>query len=139
MGIKLDPNDSDSIIAEINMTPLIDIMLVLLIIFMVTSSISLESGLDIDLPKSQISSGSKEGSAVLVSLDRHGSISVQGKAVGMDGLKVAIAQAIADEKSSLVVFEGDRDSNLGKTIQIMDIAKSAGADKFAIATEKVGD
>ncbi len=139
MGIKLDPNDSDSIIAEINMTPLIDIMLVLLIIFMVTSSISLESGLDIDLPKSQISSGSKEGSAVLVSLDRHGSISVQGKEVGMDGLKVAIAQAIADEKSSLVVFEGDRDSNLGKTIQIMDIAKSAGADKFAIATEKVGD
>ena len=139
MGIKLDPNDSDSIIAEINMTPLIDIMLVLLIIFMVTSSISLESGLDIDLPKSQISSGSKEGSAVLVSLDRHGSISVQGKEVGMDGLKAAITQAIADEKSSLVVFEGDRDSNLGKTIQIMDIAKSAGADKFAIATEKVGD
>ncbi len=136
MGMKLDPNDSEQIIAEINMTPLIDIMLVLLIIFMVTSSISLESGLDIDLPKSQSSSGSKEGSAILVSLDRHGAISVQGREVGFDGLKQAIAQAIADEKTNLVVFEGDRDSNLGKTIQIMDIAKAAGADKFAIATEK---
>lgn len=136
MGMKLDPHDSDQIIAEINMTPLIDIMLVLLIIFMVTSSISLESGLDIDLPKSKAKAGSKESTAVLVSLDRHGAISVQGREVGMDRLKAAISDALAEEKSNLVVFEGDRDSNLGRTIQIMDIAKEAGAEKFAIATEQ---
>lgn len=139
MGIKLDPSESDQIIAEINMTPLIDIMLVLLIIFMVTSSISLESGLDIDLPKSKATAGNKEATAVLVSLDRHGAISVQGREVSFDQLKRAIADALGEEKSNLVVFEGDRDSNLGKTIQIMDIAKEAGAEKFAIATEKTGD
>ncbi len=135
MAIKMDDGDRDSIISEINMTPLIDIMLVLLIIFMVTSSVSLESGLDIDLPKTKTETTSQEGKAVLISLDRHGSISVQGKEVDLTGLKTAIKDAMTSEKTSLVVFEGDRKSNLGKTIEIMDIAKSAGAEKFAIATE----
>lgn len=135
MAIKMDDNDNDSIMSEINMTPLIDIMLVLLIIFMVTSSVSLESGLDIDLPKSESKTASQEGKAVLISLDRHGAISVQGKEVDMGALKNSIIDALENEKTSLVIFEGDKNSNLGKTIEIMDIAKSAGAVKFAIATE----
>lgn len=135
MAIQMNDNDNDKIMSEINMTPLIDIMLVLLIIFMVTSSVSLESGLNIDLPKTKSQTSSKEGKAVLVSLDRHGSISVQGKEVDLTGLKDAISEALHNDKTSLVVFEGDKESNLGKTIEIMDIAKMAGAEKFAIATE----
>lgn len=138
MAINLNENDDDAIMAEINMTPLIDIMLVLLIIFMVTSSIALESGLDIDLPETTSQTQAKEGMAVLVSLDAAGAVSVQGLQVEFSQLGESIKNAIKESGSSLVVFEGDRNSFLGRAIEIMDIAKAAGAKKFAIATESKG-
>ena len=128
-------HDDDEIMADINMTPFIDIMLVLLIIFMVTSSVSLESGLDIDLPKTKSKTTAKEGTAVIVSLDSSGSISVQGRSVVFEMLKKSISEALAVSKTDLVVFEGDQSSKLGIAIKIMDIAKEAGAEKFAIAAE----
>ena len=129
-------NDDEQIMAEINMTPLIDIMLVLLIIFMVTSSIALESGLDIDLPETTSATVAKEGTAVLISLTASGEISVQGKKTTEENLQEEIRQALTEAHSTQVVFEGDKASFLGKAIEIMDIAKAAGAEKFAIAAEQ---
>jgi len=134
MAINLK-NDDEQIVAEINMTPLIDIMLVLLIIFMVTSSVSLDSGLDIDLPKTSSKTQTKEGQAVIVSLDVAGVISVQGKKVEGHELQSAITNYLQSEKTQTVIFEGDQKANLGRVIEIMDIAKKAGAEKFAIAAE----
>lgn len=134
MAINLK-NDDEQIVAEINMTPLIDIMLVLLIIFMVTSSVSLDSGLDIDLPKTSSKTETKEGQAVIVSLDVSGIISVQGKKVEGAELQAAISGYLQSEKTQTVIFEGDQKANLGRVIEIMDIAKKAGAEKFAIAAE----
>lgn len=136
MSMNLNQNDDDeSIIAEINMTPLIDIMLVLLIIFMVTSSVSLESGLDIDIPSTVSKTKKQEGRSVLVSLDKDGKISVQGKIVSKEGLQNSITEALKSEQTGLVVFEGDKNSQLGMAVEVMDIAKAAGAEKFAIAAE----
>lgn len=135
MAFKLGDGDHEEIMAEINMTPLIDIMLVLLIIFMVTSSISLESGLDVDLPDSVSKGQSKEGSAVVVSLLSDGRIAVQGTVIEKENLGTRISEALATEKTELVVLEGDQASRLGMAVEIMDIAKAAGAVKFAIATE----
>ncbi|MEI8346071.1 MAG: biopolymer transporter ExbD [Pseudomonadota bacterium] len=132
-----DDHSREDVVCEINMTPLIDIMMVLLIIFMMTSSITLESGLDIDLPKTTSQTNPKEGTAVLISLDRSGAISVQGKKIEFAQLAQAIKEALTESKSEVVVFEGDQESNLGMAIKIMDIAKGAGAAKFAIATEQV--
>ncbi len=136
MAIKLNDENQDNIMSDINMTPLIDIMLVLLIIFMVTSSISLESGLDIDLPKTKVTTTSKDANAVIVSLSIDGTISVQGKTIIKENLGEAIKEALSIEKSTVVVFEGDKTSKLGMAIEIMDIAKEAGAEKFAIAAEQ---
>jgi len=131
---NLDDLTSD-LQAEINLTPLIDIMLVLLILFMVTSSISLESGLDIDLPKTQSETNKQPSDAVIVSLDSDGAVFVQGKKVEGE-LKDEITAALKDAETSLVVFEGDSRATLGRTIEIMDIARSAGAQKFAVATDQ---
>ncbi|MBF0360230.1 MAG: biopolymer transporter ExbD [Oligoflexia bacterium] len=129
-------NSHDNILAEINMTPLIDIMLVLLIVFMVTSSITLESGLDVELPKTSSKTEKKESNIVIISLDAKAHISVQGKKVeDSNMLKEIIQKALAHEKTDEVIFEGDTTSTVGRMIEIMDIAKSAGAQKFAIATE----
>ena len=135
MAFKLGDGDNEEIMAEINMTPFIDIMLVLLIIFMVTSSISLESGLDVDLPYSVSKGQSKEGSAVVVSLLSDGRIAVQGTVIEKENLGTRISEALATEKTELVILEGDQASRLGMAVEIMDIAKAAGAVKFAIATE----
>jgi len=135
MAMNMGDDDEEKIIADINMTPLIDIMLVLLILFMVTSSMSLESGLDVDLPQVAGGTESKEGSAVIISLDERGDLSVQGHPSGMNRLKEDIEAAIKHERTGLVILEGDKAAKLGRAVVIMDIAKSAGAIKFAIAAE----
>lgn len=139
MALNLKDDKTEDVNPDINMTPLIDIMLVLLIIFMVTSSISLESGLDIDLPETKSKTTPQESDAVLVSLDVKGEVSIQGKKVLFEKVEETIRSALADSKSSMVVLEGDRTSNLGRAIQIMDLAKVAGAKKFAIAAEQTRD
>ena len=136
MALKTDL-DEDGIISEINMTPFIDIMLVLLIIFMVTSTVSLESGLDIDLPTTKGKVVAKDEDAVIVSLNKEGKISVQGKPVSDENLSIELRESIKLSSSKLVIFEGDKKSSLGKTIEIMDIAKEAGAKNFAIAAEEI--
>jgi len=135
MAIKMD--NEDKIYAEINMTPLIDIMLVLLIIFMVSSSISLESGLDIDLPKTKSQTADHKGDVIIISLDDTGMVSVQGKPVDLTDLSESIKKALAQTNSKTVIFEGDQKSRLGKMIEIMDLAKDAGAENFAIAADQV--
>ncbi|PIK13737.1 biopolymer transporter ExbD [Halobacteriovorax sp. JY17] len=138
MSFKMDNEDNEEIIADINMTPLIDIMLVLLIIFMVTSSVSLESGLDIDIPKTVSKTQKKEGASVLVSMSEGGKVSVQGKLVDWNNLQQKISESLESEGTKLVIFEGDKSSKLGMAVEVMDIAKAAGAVEFAIAAESVG-
>lgn len=128
-------NGDEEIVSEINLTPLIDIMLVLLIIFMVTSSVSLESGLDIDLPKTAAKTDSKEGNAVIISVNALGEIYVQGTQTTIETLGAEITKALKTEGTGLVILEGDKNSTLEKAIQIMDTAKKAGAEKFAIAAQ----
>ncbi|MBP5296897.1 MAG: biopolymer transporter ExbD [Bacteriovoracaceae bacterium] len=130
-----DHDLDDAVSADINMTPLIDIMLVLLIIFMMTSSIGLESGLDIDLPQVASATSPKEGTSVLLSLDRQGNIAVQGKATDLNNLESAIKEALAQNNTQTVVLEGDHQSTFGLAVRVMDYAKAAGATKFAIAAE----
>ena len=119
------------------MTPLIDIMLVLLIIFMMTSSITLESGLDIDIPKTTSNTSAKENKAVIISLDKNGQIFVQGKKINFELIKEEISKNLETENSELVIFEGDYQATLGRTIEIMDLAKEAGAKRFAIAADNL--
>ena len=128
--------DDDSIVAEINMTPLIDIMLVLLIIFMVTSTAALESGLDIELPKTQITNEKKQDEILIITLDKSGRVALQGKYVEEGELTQKMTEKLAELKTESVILEGDTQAFLGKAVEIMDIAKSAGAKNFSIAAEE---
>ena len=140
MAFKPLPEEEDegqgTVISDINLTPLIDIMLVLLIIFMVTSSVSLESGLDIDLPGTASQTREQEGSVVIVSLGGDGKIFLQGRAILRDDLEGGLKEAMEQESTQMVILEGDRTSTLETAIEVMDIAKRAGAEKFAIAAEE---
>lgn len=135
-SMNQNSGDDENIVSEINMTPLIDIMLVLLIIFMVTSTAALESGLDIELPKTQITNEKKQEEILIITLDRDGKVALQGKMVPDDQLPERIAAALTELKSETVILEGDTKAFLGKAVELMDLAKSAGAKSFSIAAEE---
>lgn len=127
--------DDEDVIAEINMTPLIDIMLVLLILFMVTSSVSFQSGVDVELPEvKKKAEGSSPPSAVIISLDKNGGLFLQGEPIAFENLVEGLGQTMEKLGTKFVILEGDQNSSLGNSVNIMDMAKAAGAEKFAIAT-----
>lgn len=135
MAMSNKNKDGDEeIVAEINMTPLIDIMLVLLIIFMVSSSAALESGLDVNLPETN-SVSDKTDAILIVSLNKDGKVAVQGKLVTIEELKDKITAGLAELKTESVILEGDGDSQLKTAMYVMDTAKAAGATNFSIAAK----
>jgi biopolymer transport protein ExbD len=136
-NMSQNSGDEENIMSEINMTPLIDIMLVLLIIFMVTSTAALESGLDIELPKTQITNEKKQDEILIITLDKDGKVALAGKNIPDDAdLGAKIASSLKELKTESVILEGDTKAYLGKAVQLMDLAKAAGAKNFSIAAEE---
>lgn len=136
MGKMKHGDDDEDIVAEINMTPLIDIMLVLLIIFMVSSTAALESGMDIELPKTTLTNNKQESEILVITLSKEGRVAVHGKQVETKDISRSIASTLKDLKTDSVILEGDTGANLGRAVEIMDIAKNAGAKNFSIAAEE---
>jgi biopolymer transport protein ExbD len=126
----------EDIFAEINITPLTDIFLVLLIIFMITSSAMIESGPRVNLPEAGTTSSETKG--VVVTVDSQEAVFVNGEATGRDTLPERLAGAIAASENKRVVLEGDRDVILGDVVWILDQARSAGAEEVAIAATHKG-
>jgi len=121
----------DGIVAEINVTPLTDIFLVLLIIFMVTSTALTQSGSAVDLPRA---SGTAQDTGVVVTATSDRKLELNGTPVTLDHLEGALRAAFQKGAQRNVVLRGDRAILLDQAVQIMTIAKSAGAEKIAIAT-----
>lgn len=128
-----NPNrDQDEIVSDINMTPLIDIMLVLLIIFMVSSSAAIESGLNVNLPESN-ATAEAPAQSLIISMNQQGQMYVAGELVTMDQLKDKVAQGLANMKTSTVILEGDGQATLAAAFEVMNKAREAGAKDFSIA------
>jgi biopolymer transport protein ExbD len=125
-------DEGDGLVAEINVTPLTDIFLVLLIIFMVTSTAMMQQGTPVNLPRA--GSGGSETSGVLVTATSDQRVEVNGQQVGLDGLRQALQEAMAKSGDKTVILQGDRSVVLERAVQIMSIAKDAGAMKISIAT-----
>lgn len=124
----------DEIVSDINMTPLIDVMLVLLIIFMVSSSAAIESGLNVDLPQGSTVS-EVPSTSLIISLTKKGEIAVAGDVVTMDQLKARVIKGLADQKTTTVVLEGDGESSLTNAFDVMNVAREAGAKELAIGAK----
>ncbi len=121
-----------AIVAEINVTPLTDIFLVLLIIFMVTSTALTNQGSKVDLPRADAGAG--EATGVVVTATADGRLEVDGRSLKIDELAAALTAAFQHGSSRNVILRGDRALVLEQAVQIMTAAKAAGAEKIAIAT-----
>lgn len=137
---ELDAQGS-GIVAEINITPLTDIFLVLLVIFMVTTSVASQLGVSVNLPAASQKTTQAQPEGVIVTLLPGGAMRVndaQLKVGDFSGLEARLRTAFQKTSSRLVVLEGDRQAFLGSAIEVMDHARQAGAEKFAIATQPEG-
>ena len=130
-----DPETSDDgVVAEINITPLTDVFLVLLVIFMVTTSVVANQSKNIDLPGAEVSEAAPGGVTVEVSPD--GRIAVNEVPVEGDAsLFEALESALEGSREKVVILRGDRSVLLGQAVNILDLAQKAGAEGIALATK----
>jgi biopolymer transport protein ExbD len=131
---KLDERSDEDIVAEINITPLTDIFLVLLIIFMITSSALIESGAKVNLPG--VSKTETVSRNVVVSLTTKHEIYINQKRVSEERFKEELRKALGGSSEKSVILEGDKDALLGETVRILGMAKEAGAEHISIAAQR---
>ena len=132
-GSNGDDDGGDAIVAEINITPLTDIFLVLLIIFMVTTSVISSQGKEVNLPSSPDASQLPQG--VTVTVTEVGEIEINGEAVSEQNLPIALKAALDSAREKIVILKGDRKVLLGKAVNILDLAQAAGAKGIALGTK----
>jgi len=129
-----EEDSSDGVVAEINITPLTDVFLVLLIIFMVTSSVIQNQGKQVDLPGAAVSDTTPQG--VTVTVLPGGEMMVNDKATSEANLYKALEGALSNSRDKLVILRGDKKVLLGQAVNILDVAQQAGATGIALATRK---
>jgi biopolymer transport protein ExbD len=132
------PSGKGGVFADINITPLTDIFLVLLIIFMVTTAVTIESAAHVDLPKAETQTNpSDKPKGVVVTYTADHQIMVDSNNVSIQNLQGSIHDALEKSSDKIVIFQGDPKVILGDMVHILDIAKSAGAEAIAIAVSQL--
>ena len=137
MAISSLPSESDDsygIVAEINITPLTDVFLVLLIIFMVTASAIQSQGKNVNLPEAAVSDVSPQG--VVVTVTKEGLVQVNDVTVPDHQLVSVLTAALEESREKFVVLRGDRQVMLGQAVNILDVAQQAGARGIGLATRR---
>ena len=124
-------------VSEINVTPLVDVMLVLLIVFMVAAPL-MASGVKVDLPTSNAKPLNEEKPPIAVSLDAHGRVYVDKTAVDEKTLLPALAQASGGDRERRIYLRGDQSLPYGKVIATMGEINDAGYAKVALVSEPPG-
>jgi len=119
------------IIAEINVTPLVDIMLVLLIIFMLTAHLIARQAIEIELPRAAQSTA-LQPTMLAIALKADGAIFLNEKPVTPAALREAIKAAVARDPKSQAVIAGDKRVSHGRVVWVLDTVKSLGITQFAI-------
>jgi len=119
-------------LAEINVTPLVDVMLVLLIIFMVTAPM-LAAGIKVNLPKASTAAPLEAKDPVVVAVAKDGAVWVGKEAVAREGLAAAVKAKLADS-NGVVQLRGDKDAAYGDVVSVMDELAANGVSRIAIVS-----
>jgi biopolymer transport protein ExbD len=127
-------DDDDGLMNEINMTPLVDVMLVLLIVFMVTIPV-IRHAVKIDLPHASSQKEDTKPAQINVSIEADGSVLWDGNAVSDEQLTAKIAAAAQQEPQPELHLNADRKVQYEKVAQVMSAAQSGGLTKLGFVTD----
>lgn len=121
---------------EVNLTPMLDVVFILLIFFIVTASFVKESGIDINRPAAATAVRKERGN-ILVAITPTGQIWIDRRQIDIRALRANIERLHAENPQGAVVIQADRDSKNGLLVAVLDAAKLAGVENISIAAEVV--
>src|ERR1700676_2164219 len=121
-------------LAEINVTPMVDVMLVLLIIFMVTAPL-MTVGVPLDLPKTSAAEVTQPKQPIVLSLDREGGTFIGNERVDPGELEGRLSRLAADDPSRIVYLRGDRTISYARLMDALGVVNSAGFTKVSLLAE----
>ena len=127
--------EDDAPISEINIVPFVDIILVVLIIFMVTTPFIMKPSININLPKAA-SGEDTTPSHLNISIGMNGETILNGKPTTDDEISQYASKAVESEPNLQAIISADKDVPHGRVITIIDVVKSSGIKKFAISIDK---
>lgn len=130
-------DDDSGMMAEINVTPLVDVMLVLLIVFMVTAPLLIPQSLGVKLPKTESVQSPVDRDLVKLLIKPDGTLEMDGKATSDQSLKSTLATKADDPKFQLQV-EADENLKYGRLAEVMALAQGAGVVKLSFVTIATG-
>ena len=119
------------IIVDVNVTPLVDIMLVLLIIFMLTANLIAKQAIEVELPRATQST-TLNPTTLAITLTREGALYLNGRATTPAELRAAVRDAVAKDPKSQAIIAGDKSVSHGRVVWVLDVVKSLGVASFAI-------
>jgi biopolymer transport protein ExbD len=126
-------SQEDSMMSEINVTPLVDVMLVLLVVFIITAPLLAPQSLKINLPKTESVAHDDKLQKVSLAIDEHGNVSLESAHLSDQGVAEMLKSRAADPQFQLQI-QADTAVNYGRVAQIMAIAQKAGVSKLSFLT-----
>ncbi len=121
--------------ADINVTPLVDVMLVLLIIFMVTAPL-MAAGVKVDLPQAKVSQQLNPKEPIVVIIGKDGQVALGGERVDRADIAARVKLEIGDDTGRIVHLKGDKEAPFGDIVAVMDDLASQGIVHLAILTDR---
>ncbi|HEX5715798.1 MAG TPA: protein TolR [Thermoanaerobaculia bacterium] len=129
-------DDDDPVLADINVTPLVDVMLVLLIIFMIAAPM-LHQGVEVALPRADATNlPMRVEDPLVVSIDRDGNVYLQETQIAAEDLVERVSDQIKARGDESVFLKGDREVPYGKIIEVLDILHRGGIVRVGMITER---
>lgn len=123
------------VVADINITPFTDVVLVLLIIFMITTPMLSQHQIKVNLPQAEETTENREDKIIEISIDKDGFVYIDGTQLHNDFLEQTIRETTTKYPDRPVVIKGDKDIKYDVVVNVMDKAKKAGVSKFGLAID----
>ena len=121
--------------SEVNLTPMLDVVFIMLIFFIVTASFVKESGIDINRPDAQTAEKKEQGN-ILVAISPSGQIWIDKRQVDPRALRANIERLKAENPQGSVIIQADKESKNGLLVKVMDAARLAGVESISIAASE---
>ncbi len=127
----------DSSMSQINVTPLVDVMLVLLVIFMVTTPI-LQQGVGVELPRVEADPMAGQEDQLVVAVSREGGVYLNAAELELEALQTTLAAAVRNRPDQTVYLRADKNVMYGRVVEVMAAVRRAGVVRLGMVTEALG-
>ena len=127
--------DQGSEETEVNLTPMLDIVFIMLIFFVVTTSFVKESGIEVNRPSAQTAEQRNRGN-ILIGISPNGEIWIDKRPVDIRAVRAVVERLVAENPEGGIIIQGDREAEVGLLVKVMDQVRKAGVENVSIAASR---